>query len=63
MHSFIKQNAVSAKRANAVGINRIMVSSSQEVITLLYATLVKPQLEYGVHFWLPQYKKEKMLKN
>ena len=31
---------------------------SKEVIFLLYLALVQPYLEYYMHFWSPQYKKD-----
>lgn len=37
-----------------VYINRSMASRSQEVILLLNPALVRPSLEYCIHFWGPQ---------
>ncbi|XP_059579843.1 carboxypeptidase Q isoform X8 [Alligator mississippiensis] len=55
-----QQCDVAAGRANQTlaCIHRCFSSKSQDVILPLYLALVKPQLEYCIQFWAPEFEKD-----
>ena len=60
---FHKQNAAAVKTANSVLglIKKSFINLDQELLPILYKSLVRPHLEYGNVIWGPFYKDHKSI--
>jgi len=61
MLSMSEQSALEAKKGNGIlgCIKKSVARRLREVILPLHSTLPMPQIEYGVQFWIPQFKKDR----
>ena len=57
---FHKQTAAAVKKANSVLglIKKSFINLDQELLPMLYKSLVRPHLEYGNVIWAPFYKED-----
>ena len=59
MNMSLQCDAAASKATKILAcIHRCFSSKSQDIIFPLYSALVRPQLEYCIQFWAPQFKKD-----